>query len=55
MNFFEGLYRIEQDKNKELEERIDKAIEYIESKQEDENNYCLYVPDLLNILKGEDK
>lgn len=44
---------------KELKERIDKAIEYIEEYQRkiwlDKNIYIEDYDDLINILKGEDK
>ena len=48
------------DKNKELENRINKAIEYIKSNNygDDEDNYetvALYMPELVNILNGGDE
>lgn len=40
-----------------LQQRIDKAVEYIEMVQKTENDinpYVLHAPTLLNILKGDD-
>ena len=48
-------------KKKELQERIDKAIEYIENSDDNENSYGDYdieyhfKKELLDILKGSDK
>lgn len=51
----------ERKKNKELEERIDKAIEYIEivkgfnEEYKDDWEFKVFIPHLLNILKGDNK
>ena len=61
---YKVLYHTEKEKRQLLQQRIDKAIEYIkENKIEgfDEDGYSdayydyIYVRDLLNILEGDDK
>lgn len=50
------LYYLE--KYKDLQSKIDKAIEYVERVQKSENDinpYILHAPTLLTILKGDDK
>lgn len=41
--------------NIELENIRKEAIEYIKFRQEDDENYCLNIQELLNILFGDDK
>lgn len=44
-----------EEKNKELQERIDKAIEILEKYNDNESNYYVPVDMVLEILKGSDK
>ena len=57
-NLLELERKVFLNENKKLQERIDKAIEYIEqgiwsNGIDEEKQYSLHIPTLLEILKGE--
>lgn len=58
LEYIDELEKIKEDsldKLDDLENKIYKAIEYINSKMYEDYNYCQSEDELLNILRGEDE